>query len=101
MTSRRKYPVMSSGSESISRVWDTCHLLSPTPSYARSMETERLVSIIRGRPAADELAALVAVLASRSSMMDAAPPRPAVSAWTRSARPSTGPASWRASGLPR
>jgi len=101
MTSRRKYPVLSSGSESISRVWDTCHRFSTGASYARSMETEPLVSVVRGRPTDGELAALVAVLAARSSSVDAAP-RPATpSAWINSARPMGGPASWRASALPR
>jgi hypothetical protein len=99
MTSRRKYPVMSSGSESISRVWDACHRFSPGASYARSMETEPLVRVVRGRPTDRELAALVAVLIAQSRTVDEPPRRPGPSAWTMSARPTAGPRSWRASGL--
>jgi hypothetical protein len=65
------------------------------------METEPLVSVVRGKPSDGELAALLTVLLSRSTSVDASPPRPAASAWTSSARPSMGPASWRTSGLPR
>ncbi len=65
------------------------------------METEPLVSVLRGTPAAEELAALVAVLASRSNGTDSRlRPAPA-STWARSARPSAPPTSWRASALPR
>jgi hypothetical protein len=60
------------------------------------METEPLVRVVRGAPAEIELAALVTVLAARSTKMDS----PAASAWSRSARPSTRPASWRQSGMP-
>nr|WP_296063701.1 acyl-CoA carboxylase subunit epsilon [uncultured Actinoplanes sp.] len=65
------------------------------------MNTEPLVSVVRGRPTPEELAALVTVVVARSAAVDAQPPRPALSAWARSARPSMTPASWRASGLPR
>jgi len=70
-------------------------------SYARSMDEEALVRVVRGTPTDDELAALVAIVAARSTSMDATPPRPPVSAWMMSARPSLGSPSWRRSGLPR
>ena len=70
-------------------------------SYARSMDEEPLVSVVRGTPTDRELAALVAVVAARSTSMDAFSPRPAVSAWTMSARPSMGSSSWRRSHLPQ
>ncbi|MET0522862.1 MAG: acyl-CoA carboxylase subunit epsilon [Jiangellaceae bacterium] len=65
------------------------------------MNAEPLVSVVRGTPTDLELAALVTVLAARYIAVDAAPPRPTVSNWARSARPSMGPASWRTSALPR
>jgi len=65
------------------------------------MDTEPLVRVVRGWPTEDELAALVTVVAARSTRVDATPTRPATSAWARSARPSMTPASWRASSLPR
>jgi hypothetical protein len=60
------------------------------------MNAEPLVRVVRGAPAAEELAALVAVLAARSS-----PRRPVGSAWAASGRPSAGHRSWRASTLPQ
>ncbi|HET6481833.1 MAG TPA: acyl-CoA carboxylase epsilon subunit [Actinoplanes sp.] len=65
------------------------------------MDTEPLVSIVRGEPTDQELAALVTALAAAFSTVDAQPPPPPVSPWTRSARPSMGPHSWKASALPR
>jgi hypothetical protein len=65
------------------------------------MDEEPLVSVVRGTPTDRELAALVAVVAARSTTMDAVPPRPPVSAWMMSARPSIGNSSWRGSSLPR
>jgi len=65
------------------------------------MDEEPLVSVVRGTPTDGELAALVAIVAARSTSMDAAPPRRPVSAWTMSARPSMVSPSWRRSGLPR
>ncbi|MBR7830577.1 hypothetical protein KDK95_30025 [Actinospica sp. MGRD01-02] len=69
------------------------------------------VRIVRGEPSAEELAALVAVLAARSAAgagNGAAAPAAAVSAWTdraryvRSARIDFGArAGWRESALPR
>ena len=70
-------------------------------SYARSMDEEPLVSVVRGVPTDLELAALVALVAARSTAVDATPARPAVSAWMMSARPSMGNSSWRRSALPR
>lgn len=65
------------------------------------MDEEPLVSVVRGTPTPEEVAALVGVLVSRSMTADATASRPSISAWERSARPSTGPGSWRESGLPR
>jgi hypothetical protein len=65
-----------------------------------------LLRVVRGNPSAEELAALVAVVATRASAVD---PEPAVRPlWGRPVlRPSLtaalipGPGAWRASGLPR
>jgi hypothetical protein len=65
------------------------------------MYEESLVSVVRGTPTDRELAALVAVVAARSISMNAVSPRPPVSAWMMSARPSMGNSSWRRSGLPQ
>jgi hypothetical protein len=65
------------------------------------MDTEPLVTVVRGTPTAEELAALVAVVAVRASSGSAyADSHPAGSFWAASARPSYRPGSWRASGLP-
>jgi hypothetical protein len=92
---------MSSDSESISRVWDACHRTSPATSYARSMDEELLVRVVRGTPTEHELAALITIVAARSTSMDAISPSFRPSPWTMSARPSTRPSSWRASAMPR
>jgi Acyl-CoA carboxylase epsilon subunit len=92
---------MSSDSESISRVWDTCHRIFDATSYARSMNTEPLVSVVRGNPTDLETAALVTVLVAASSAVDAQPVPKKISSWARSARPSTATRSWKASALPR
>ena len=62
-----------------------------------------MLRVVRGNPTPDELAALIAVVASRSG---AAGPEPAPvrSPWGRPALRSslpTGPGAWRASSLPR
>jgi hypothetical protein len=65
--------------------------------------------VVRGEPSAEELAALVAVLAARAAAGGSAAPAPRrVSGWTdrsryvRSGRPEFGVGSgWRASALPR
>jgi hypothetical protein len=64
------------------------------------VKEDPLVSVVRGHPTDEELAVVVAVLASRSSKLDEAPPPPSMTAWVRSSRPTVRPASWRASGLP-
>jgi len=64
------------------------------------MDEEPLVSVVRGRPTHEELAALFGALVSLSSPVDVPSPRPSTSAWVRSARPFSGHASWRGSGLP-
>ncbi|WP_250003138.1 acyl-CoA carboxylase subunit epsilon [Actinoplanes sp. M2I2] len=65
------------------------------------MNTEPLVSILRGEPTNVELAALVTVLLTASSRADAPAVPPPASRWARSARPSMRPSSWKASALPR
>ncbi|MGA3487141.1 acyl-CoA carboxylase subunit epsilon [Micromonosporaceae bacterium DT55] len=64
---------------------------------------EPLFRVVRGTPTAEELAALVGAVFSRSRP-ETAPPAP-VSAWSRSARPTplllAGRNAWRLSGLPR
>jgi hypothetical protein len=77
-------------------VWDACH----GSSYDRTVSKDPLVSVVKGNPTDEELAALLAVLASQSSKVDEAPPPPSMTAWVRSSRPAAGPASWRTSGLP-
>ncbi|MEV0154779.1 acyl-CoA carboxylase subunit epsilon [Micromonospora sp. NPDC050686] len=61
---------------------------------------EPLFRVVRGVPTAEELAALVGVIAARSRPLAPAAPAPA-SLWARSARPTAGRGAWRASGLPR
>ena len=64
------------------------------------MEAESLVSVVRGEPTPEEVAALVAVLSATAGNAAAPATTLATSAWARSGRPSRIPASWRASGLP-
>jgi hypothetical protein len=71
------------------------------------MNEEPLVSVVRGSVSAEELAALIGVLTSRSSQVSATSPTAVStdgSAWVRSGRPGTrfrpGVGAWRASGLP-
>ncbi|MFY1574424.1 acyl-CoA carboxylase subunit epsilon [Verrucosispora sp. WMMD703] len=66
---------------------------------------EPLFRVVRGVPTAEELAALVGVIAVRSRPTVWRAPTPA-SAWTRSGRPAVaaltpGAGAWRNSGLPR
>jgi hypothetical protein len=59
--------------------------------------------VVRGTPSAEEIAALVAVIAARASASDEAEPSPRP-LWGRPVlRPALtpGPGAWRASGLPR
>ncbi|MFI7597164.1 acyl-CoA carboxylase subunit epsilon [Actinoplanes sp. NPDC049681] len=65
------------------------------------MDEEPLVSVVRGVPTPEELAALVGALISTSTGTDPAGSRPSRDAWLRSARPTAGHGSWRESGLPR
>jgi hypothetical protein len=61
------------------------------------------IRILRGSPTDEELAALVTVLASRSTQAATGESAP-VSWWARSARPAVTPrgaGAWRASALPR
>ncbi|TYB91969.1 acyl-CoA carboxylase subunit epsilon [Micromonospora sp. WP24] len=64
---------------------------------------EPLLRVVRGVPTAEELAALVGAVVTRSRPA-AAPAPAAASAWARSGRPTigvtAGPGAWRASGLP-
>ncbi|MEU6073078.1 acyl-CoA carboxylase subunit epsilon [Micromonospora sp. NPDC047074] len=65
---------------------------------------EPLFRVVRGVPTAEELAALVGAIVTRSRPI-AGPPPVATSAWARSGRPAStavaGPGAWRASTLPR
>lgn len=63
------------------------------------MSEQPFIRIVRGTPTAEEVAALVGVLLSRSGSDDVPAPEP--SRWARSARPGTRPSSWRAAALPR
>ncbi|HWG98826.1 MAG TPA: acyl-CoA carboxylase subunit epsilon [Pilimelia sp.] len=68
-----------------------------------------LVRVVRGSPTAEELAALVGVLVTRTGEpADTAAGGPAPSAWVASGRPeptgvpgAPGPGAWRRSALPR
>jgi hypothetical protein len=65
-----------------------------------------MLSVVRGEPTAEELAALVAVIASRGGAGSGAAAAPKVSGWTDRARYVRGrlphsPDGWRASALPR
>ncbi|MFI5958394.1 acyl-CoA carboxylase subunit epsilon [Cryptosporangium sp. NPDC051539] len=67
--------------------------------------TEPVLRILRGTPTAEELAALVGVLAARSAAAVPSGPR-ARELWRRQearigAPLAAGPGAWRASGLPR
>jgi hypothetical protein len=64
------------------------------------MNEEPLVSVLRGAPTPEELAALVGVLATRSTPTNAKTPQKITTPWTRSARPAANPTSWRDSDLP-
>jgi len=63
------------------------------------MDAEPLVRVVRGTPTAEEVAALVGALVSRSTATDSRPAPPSTSTWARSARPGARPTSWRTSGL--
>jgi len=64
-----------------------------------------VLSVVRGEPTAEELAALVLALAPRTGRTEPAAPSPAPSQWaakSRQMRPQLfpGPGAWRASALP-
>ena len=68
-------------------------------------DDEPVIRVLRGVPTAEELAALVGVLAARSAAGAPPPPRER-SLWRRheariGAPLAAGPGAWRASGLPR
>ncbi|WP_111651854.1 acyl-CoA carboxylase subunit epsilon [Actinoplanes sp. CA-015351] len=65
------------------------------------MNAEPLVSVVRGSLDDHELAALAAILTSRSTSVNSETPSQDTSEWTRSARPAGAARGWRASGLPR
>jgi hypothetical protein len=63
-----------------------------------------LLSVVRGAPTPEQLAALVAVLTARASAGDGTADAPAPSLWSQPqlrAPLATGPGAWRASALPR
>ena len=70
------------------------------------MTEPALIRIDRGDPTAEELAALVAVLAVAGSGQEAAPAKAAASGWTDRSRYVRGPLAhapngWRAAAFPR
>jgi len=64
------------------------------------MDEEPLVSVVRGTPSPEELAALVCALAGRSVQDDSSSRSPGLSRWARSARPAAVRPSWRGSAQP-
>jgi hypothetical protein len=71
-----------------------------------SEQTVVPVSVVRGAPTAEEVAALVAVLVARRARSSAPVPGTGLSAWADPAArmrtvPVPGPGAWRRSGLPR
>ncbi|WP_412737473.1 acyl-CoA carboxylase subunit epsilon [Krasilnikovia sp. MM14-A1259] len=65
------------------------------------MDSETVFRVTRGEPTAEEIAALVTALVSRSAAPAGQTSRIGTSAWIRSARPSGRSGSWRESALPR
>ncbi|MEV0902202.1 acyl-CoA carboxylase subunit epsilon [Actinoplanes sp. NPDC049802] len=65
------------------------------------MNEEPLVSVVRGSLDDHEVAALVAILTSRSTSVNSRTTPQPTSDWIRSARPGAGPRNWRTSTLPR
>ncbi|WP_122981259.1 acyl-CoA carboxylase subunit epsilon [Actinoplanes teichomyceticus] len=65
------------------------------------MNEEPLVGVVRGSLDDHELAALVAILAVRSTTVNSGTAPQTTSDWIRSARPAGRPRSWKSSGLPR
>ncbi len=79
----------------------------PADSHsAPAAEQRPVLRVIRGEPTADELAAVVVVLAARAGQVGGEPaPQPARSQWSAKARRmrprlTPGPGAWRASALP-
>ncbi|WP_083449233.1 MULTISPECIES: acyl-CoA carboxylase subunit epsilon [Actinoplanes] len=64
------------------------------------MNEEPLVSVVRGSLDDHELAALVAILASRSTSVNSGTSQVPAPDWIRSARPGAAPRTWRAAGRP-
>ncbi|MFB9333774.1 acyl-CoA carboxylase subunit epsilon [Actinoplanes octamycinicus] len=65
------------------------------------MNDEPLVGVVRGSLDDHELAALVAILAVRSTPVNYDTPPRTESDWIRSGRPAAGPRSWTSSARPR
>ncbi|MFI1991191.1 acyl-CoA carboxylase subunit epsilon [Actinoplanes sp. NPDC020271] len=65
------------------------------------MKEEPLVGVVRGSLDDHELAALVAILAVRSTSVNSSSRPQSASDWIRSGRPATGARSWKTSSLPR
>ncbi|WP_080128280.1 MULTISPECIES: acyl-CoA carboxylase subunit epsilon [unclassified Actinoplanes] len=64
------------------------------------MNEEPLVGVVRGSLDDHELAALVTILAVRSTSVNYGTPARPGSDWIRSGRPAAGARSWRSSGRP-
>ncbi|WP_183222653.1 acyl-CoA carboxylase subunit epsilon [Actinoplanes campanulatus] len=65
------------------------------------MNEEPLVSVVRGSLDDHEVAALVAILTSRSTSVNSRTTPQPVSDWIRSAHPAGRQRNWRTSALPR
>ncbi|WP_109601655.1 acyl-CoA carboxylase subunit epsilon [Actinoplanes xinjiangensis] len=65
------------------------------------MNEEPLVSVVRGSLDDHEVAALAAILASRSTSVNYPTPPQPPSDWLRSSRPGAHPRSWQTAARPR
>lgn len=84
----------------------TANAETPNEAAAADAETTATLRVTRGEPTPEELAALLAVIATRIGSAVDAPDRTKTSAWTdrsRYARPrlSHSPNGWRASAFPQ
>jgi hypothetical protein len=100
---------MPADSSSLPRARPLLVAMRGQPADSSSLPRARpLLAAVRGQPAADELAAVVVVLAARArragpGSVGQPQPRSEWSAQWRMIRPlpTAGPGAWRASGLPR
>ncbi|MET4096017.1 acyl-CoA carboxylase subunit epsilon [Arthrobacter sp. UYCu712] len=71
------------------------------PAGPAAARAESLLSVVKGEPTAEELAALTAVVLSLGSGQEAAPEKPGVRHWVRRQQlqlaPQPGPGAWKRS----